>query len=54
MSHRNNYLDLDLTYRNAYGQPLLRMTFDYTDNEIKMSQFLTDRAADLARAMKPR
>lgn len=54
MSHRNNYLDLDPTYRNAYGQPLLRMTFDYTDNEMKMSEFLTERAADLARAMKPR
>jgi gluconate 2-dehydrogenase alpha chain len=54
MSHRNNYLDLDPTYRNAYGQPLLRMTFDYTDNEMKMSEFLTDRAADIARAMKPR
>lgn len=54
MSHRNNYLDLDPTYRNAYGQPLLRMTFDYTDNEMTMSQFLTERAADLARAMKPR
>jgi gluconate 2-dehydrogenase alpha chain len=54
MSHRTNYLDLDPTYRNIYGQPLLRMTFDFTDNETKMSQHLTDRAADIAKAMKPR
>jgi gluconate 2-dehydrogenase alpha chain len=54
MSHRDNYLDLDPTYRNVYGQPLLRMTFDFKDNEHRMSDFLTDRAADIAKAMKPR
>jgi gluconate 2-dehydrogenase alpha chain len=54
MSHRNNYLDLDPTYRNIYGQPMLRMTFDYTDNEHKMSDYLTDRATDIAKAMNAR
>ena len=54
MSHRNNYLDLDPTYRDVYGRPLMRMTFDFTDNEHKMSDYLTDRAADIAKAMKPR
>jgi gluconate 2-dehydrogenase alpha chain len=53
MSHRNNYLDLDPTYRDVYGRPLLRMTFDYTDNEHRMSDYLTDRAAEIAQAMKP-
>jgi gluconate 2-dehydrogenase alpha chain len=54
MSHRGNHLDLDPTYRDIYGRPLLRMTFDFTDNELKMSQYLTDRAAEIARAMRPR
>ena len=54
MSHRGNYLDLDPTYRDVYGRPLLRMTFDFTDNEHRMSDYLTDRAVDIARAMKPR
>lgn len=54
MSHRGNYLDLDPTYRDVYGRPLMRMTFDFTDNELKMSQYLTDRATDIARAMQPR
>jgi gluconate 2-dehydrogenase alpha chain len=54
MSHRANCLDLDPTYKNIYGQPLLRMTFDFTDNEHKMSQYLTDKAAEIAKAMKPR
>jgi gluconate 2-dehydrogenase alpha chain len=54
MSHRNNYLDLDPTYRDVYGRPLMRMTFDYTDNEHKMSDYLTDRAADIAKKMNGR
>jgi gluconate 2-dehydrogenase alpha chain len=54
MSHRGNYLDLDPTYRDIHGRPLMRMTFDYTDNEHKMSDYLTDRAADIAKAMSPR
>jgi gluconate 2-dehydrogenase alpha chain len=54
MSHRGNYLDLDPTYRDVFGRPLMRMTFDYTDNEHKMSDYLTDRAVEIARAMQPR
>jgi gluconate 2-dehydrogenase alpha chain len=51
MSHRGNYLDLDPTWTDALGRPLLRMTFDFTDNEHRMSDYLTDRAADVAKAM---
>lgn len=33
-SYRDNYLDLDPVYKDAYGQPLLRMTFsDWKDND---------------------
>jgi gluconate 2-dehydrogenase alpha chain len=51
MSHRGNYLDLDPTYRDIHGRPLLRMTFDFTPTEHKLSDYLTDRAAEVARAM---
>jgi gluconate 2-dehydrogenase alpha chain len=54
MSYRGNYLDLDPTYRDAYGRPLMRMTFNFTDNEHRMSDYLTDKAAAIAQAMKPR
>ncbi len=36
-AYRDCYLDLDPTYRDTHGQPLLRMTFDY-DNDIRMSR----------------
>src|SRR5262245_25575100 len=54
MSHRANALDLDPTYRDIPGRPLMRMTFDFTDNEHRMSDYLTDRAAEIAKAMRPR
>ncbi|HEY1605779.1 MAG TPA: GMC family oxidoreductase [Allosphingosinicella sp.] len=51
MTHRGNYLDLDPTYTDVFGRPMLRMTFDFTDNEHRMSDFLTERASDVAKAM---
>jgi hypothetical protein len=36
MAYRDNYLDLDPTYKDVHGQPLLRMTFDL-ENDLKMS-----------------
>ena len=32
---RDNYLDLDPTYKDRHGRPLLRMTFDFPDNELQ-------------------
>jgi len=46
-----NYLDLDPTYKDAWGLPLLRMTFDFPANDIKMSAYVTERAMDIGKAM---
>jgi gluconate 2-dehydrogenase alpha chain len=48
---RLNYLDLDPTYKDAWGQPLLRMTFDFPDNDIRMSQHIADKVVEIGRAM---
>jgi gluconate 2-dehydrogenase alpha chain len=53
-SYRDCYLDLDPTYTDPLGRKLLRMTFDFHDNELKMSQFLTDRLAEVVQKMGPR
>ena len=50
-SYRDAYLDLDPTYKDKYGNPLLRMTFDWHDNEHKMSAFLTGKLAEIGHAM---
>ena len=50
-SSRANYLDLDPTYKDAWGLPLLRMTFDFPDNDIRMSAFCTEKLMEIGRAM---
>ncbi|MCS6931687.1 MAG: GMC family oxidoreductase [Acetobacteraceae bacterium] len=49
-SHRNNYMDLDPDYRDAYGRPLLRITFDFPENDIRMSAWTTQKCHEIARA----
>jgi gluconate 2-dehydrogenase alpha chain len=51
MSYRGNYLDLDPTYKDKLGRPLMRMTFDYQDNERKLSAFMAARCEEIVRAM---
>ncbi len=50
-SYRDVYLDLDPTYRDRFGRPLVRITMDFHENELKQNAFLTDRFAEIFRAM---
>ncbi|MDB5807251.1 MAG: hypothetical protein JWN73_4573 [Betaproteobacteria bacterium] len=52
-SRRGNYLDLDPTYRDAHGQPLLRMTFDWGENEQRLSAYAIERALEIAKVINP-
>lgn len=51
VSTPENYLDLDPTWTDAYGRPLLRMTFDFPENDRKMSDYVMQRAMEVAREM---
>ena len=51
MAYKQNYLDLDPTYKDSFGRPLLRMTFDFQDNERKLVNGLADAATKIAHAM---
>ena len=53
-SYRDVHLDLDPTYTDRLGRKLMRMTFDFHDNELKMSAYITDRLGDVVKAMGPR
>jgi gluconate 2-dehydrogenase alpha chain len=53
MAYRDAYLSLDPTYKDAYGQPLLRMTFDWHDNELDMIGYVGKRMEATAKAMNP-
>ena len=49
---RNNYLDLDPTYRDHLGRPLLRMTFDFPENDRRMAAYLVEQTEKICRAME--
>ncbi len=53
-SYRDAYLDLDPTYTDHLGRKLMRITFDFHENELRMSQYLTERLAGVVEAMGPR
>jgi gluconate 2-dehydrogenase alpha chain len=54
LAYRGNFMDLDPTYKDCFGQPLLRLTLDWRDNERHMADFLTAKAVEIARMMGAR
>ena len=50
-SHRLNYLDLDPTYRDALGRPLIRMTYNFRDNDHRLAAYCGEVAERIGRAM---
>ncbi|GAA4715873.1 GMC family oxidoreductase [Brevibacillus fulvus] len=53
MPFRHHYLDLDPTYRDAYGDPLIRITFDFEEQDRQLTQYLASRCEDIVKEMKP-
>jgi len=51
LAYKGNFLDLDPVYKDAAGDPLLRMTLDWRENERKMAAFGVSKAAEIGRAM---
>jgi gluconate 2-dehydrogenase alpha chain len=51
IGYKTNYMDLDPVYKDQFGDPLLRMTMDWNDNERHMMAFMAPKAAEIARAM---
>lgn len=51
MSTPENFLDLDPTWTDQFGRPLLRMTFNFPDNDRKMADFVMKKAVEIAENM---
>ena len=52
-AHRDNFMDLDPTYKDALGRPLIRLTYNATDNDHKMSRYLVEKMEGVIKAMNP-
>jgi gluconate 2-dehydrogenase alpha chain len=51
LAYKGNFMDLDPTYKDKLGDPLLRLTLNWRDNERKMTDFAAAKAIELTRAM---
>ncbi len=49
--YKDHYMDLDPTYKDNLGDPLLRLTIDWRENEHKMVEFAIAKGVEIARAM---
>jgi gluconate 2-dehydrogenase alpha chain len=54
MAYRQNFLDLDPTYTDKHGDPLMRLTLDWTEHERAQGAMLTKVHAQIAKAMNGR
>jgi gluconate 2-dehydrogenase alpha chain len=46
-------MDLDPNYRDAFGRPLLRLTFDWHNNDYNLYRYLATRCGEIMEAMSP-
>jgi len=51
MAFKHHYLDLDPTYKDAFGDPLMRITFDFEDQDRELAVFLASRCSDIMKEM---
>jgi gluconate 2-dehydrogenase alpha chain len=49
--YQGNYMDLDPTYKDSDGDPLLRLTLNWRDNDRKIVEFMTAKAVEIGKAM---
>lgn len=53
LPYDDQFLDLDPTYKDAWGQPLLRVTYDFHENDYNLYRYLAERCNEIMRAMNP-
>ncbi|MGE7915677.1 GMC family oxidoreductase [Lysinibacillus xylanilyticus] len=51
MPHKENYLSLDSVYKDAYGLPLMQLTYNFTDQDRALHKYISARAADIMKEM---
>jgi gluconate 2-dehydrogenase alpha chain len=53
-AYRYHFLDLDPNYRDKFGQPLIRMTFDWEPNERAMVAFAGQKTLEIMQQIVPK
>lgn len=53
MPYPDRFLDLDPNYQDAFGRPLLRITFDWHENEARAARYLMGKALEMVKCLDP-
>jgi gluconate 2-dehydrogenase alpha chain len=52
-ANRYHYLDRDPTYRDQLGRPLLRLTYNFVENDYKLAEYCMGKVVEIAKVMNP-
>ncbi|MFC4025236.1 GMC family oxidoreductase [Oceanobacillus longus] len=47
MAFKDHYLDLDPTYKDSFGDPLIRLTYDFKEQDRKLAKYLAERCEEI-------
>jgi gluconate 2-dehydrogenase alpha chain len=53
LSYADQFLDLDPTYVDAMGLPLLRLTYEFHENDRRLYRYVAKRCEEIMQAMNP-
>lgn len=53
LPYEDQFMDLDPIYRDRYGRPLLRLTYDFHENDFNLYRYLAQRCIEIMEAMNP-
>jgi gluconate 2-dehydrogenase alpha chain len=53
LPYDDQFLDLDPNFTDAFGRPLLRLTFDFHENDYNLYRFIAQRCSEIMERMGP-
>ena len=51
MPHKDNFMSLDPDYKDAYGIPLLQLTYNFTEQDRNLHKYLTEKTTAIMQEM---
>lgn len=51
MSYQHHFMDLDPTYKDSFGDPLIRITFDFEDQDRELAKYLALKSSEIMKEM---
>lgn len=49
--HKENFLSLDTEYKDAYGVPLIQLTYNFTEQDRNLHKYITEKTEEIMKEM---